>query len=465
MMKKVYLIGALAIGFAACKPSVNVSPTPTSGSVDFTSYLAVGNSLTAGYADGSLYVTGQLNSYPERLFEQFSQVSQHGAQGPFVQPLLTSDQGYPSAKLVLARTYVSCMPWDSSLGAVSFPGWIANAADAAPYVSSGPNGQINNIGVPGIRMVDYPVEGYASNIYGTGQYNPYAARFYNNTASTPLQELYFRVHNLHPTFFTFWLGANDVLGYALAGGQGDGSGTTSPILINYYNTSDISNFTAFEKAYDTALKVAISTGATGGALINIPDVAKLPYFNTIPANGLTVTRTGQLDSLKAAWPGSRYSFAMGSNYFLIKDHAGSTRQAVQGELILLSVPQDSILCAGWGSAKPIPNQYVITTDELQYIENAISTFNSFIQNEALVYNLAYVDMNSFMNSVSTGFAYSGIDYSTQFVSGGAFSLDGIHLTPRGYALVADQIITSINSKYGSTVHQVDANQFNGILYP
>ena len=42
------------------------------GKADFTRYVAVGNSLTAGYSDGALYRSGQQNSYPAMLAEQFS---------------------------------------------------------------------------------------------------------------------------------------------------------------------------------------------------------------------------------------------------------------------------------------------------------------------------------------------------------------------------------------------------------
>src|SRR5581483_4783918 len=160
------------------------------------------------------------------------------------------------------------------------------------------NGQINNIGVPGIRMVDYPVVSYAR--YAALPYIlgfPYADRFYNNPDATPMDELAYRVHNLHPTFFTFWLGANDVLGYALAGGQGNGTGYAPPLILNFYNPQDISPTDKFEAAYDSAVSLALSTGATG-ALINIPDITSLPYFTTIPANGLHLSRKGQADTLR-----------------------------------------------------------------------------------------------------------------------------------------------------------------------
>jgi hypothetical protein len=51
------------------------------------------------------------------------------------------------------------------------------------------------------------------------------------------------------------------------------------------------------------------------------------------------------------------------------------------------------------------------------------------------------------------------------VNGGAFSLDGINLTSRGYALLANETIRVINSFYGSTVNPIDVNKFNGVSFP
>ncbi len=65
-----------------------------------------------------------------------------------------------------------------------------------------------------------------------------------------MDELAFSVHNLAPTFFTMWLGANDVLGYATAGGQGNGGGAALPVPgTNFYNTNDISPACSFQKIY------------------------------------------------------------------------------------------------------------------------------------------------------------------------------------------------------------------------
>ena len=460
-MKKIYIFGALACIFSACKPSVNITVPATSGEAVFTSYLAIGNSLTAGYSDNSLYVTGQLNSYPQRLFEQFSMLADHPAKGPFYQPLLSGDMGFgPDGagnnnrpRKVVGYSY-GCLG-DTSIGGVDLPGFAPDASDAKPYVS--PKHQVNNIGVPGIRAADYSVPFYAS-------FNIYAGRFYYNIAGTPLDELLYRVNNIHPTFITMWLGANDVLGYATSGGQGDGTGNATPGAFGIYNPNDITPPSVFKLNYDTAVAVATSVGAKG-ALINIPDISTIPFFTTIPINGLYISRQSLADSLTAFYASMNYVFSLGANQFIIRDHAGNLRQSVPGELILITTPADSLTCAGWGSFKAIPDQYVISTDELQNIKTFTTRYNEIIKAAADRNHLAYVDMFTYMGTLQSGIVYNGIKYNAQYIAGGAFSLDAVHLTPRGYAIVANKIISTINDFYHSTIAPVDVNKYHGILFP
>ena len=87
---KSYLHIFLAAGllsFAACKTEIN-TPKPSRGTADFSRYISVGNSLTAGYADGGLYRDGQLNSYPSIIAAQMQKVGG----GAFTQPLFTPEQ-------------------------------------------------------------------------------------------------------------------------------------------------------------------------------------------------------------------------------------------------------------------------------------------------------------------------------------------------------------------------------------
>lgn len=46
----------------------------TAGSANFAKYVSLGNSLTAGYADGALFKQGQTDSYTNILAQQFALV-------------------------------------------------------------------------------------------------------------------------------------------------------------------------------------------------------------------------------------------------------------------------------------------------------------------------------------------------------------------------------------------------------
>ena len=81
------LAGALAL--ALVLPMAGVSQD--TGSADFTRYVAVGDSLTAGFMSGGLFQTAQQNSYPILIWRQAT-----GQTSGFEQPLV-SDPGIPAA--------------------------------------------------------------------------------------------------------------------------------------------------------------------------------------------------------------------------------------------------------------------------------------------------------------------------------------------------------------------------------
>jgi hypothetical protein len=432
-------LGAVAM-IASCKPHLNTNPISANG-LDFTRYVAVGNSLTAGYADGTLYRSGQLNSYPSILATQFSAVA-----GPitFKQPLLPGEYGYPGPKRVLG--YSTDCKSVTSLAPVLYTGAVDTLGSSVNIASAGP---YNNTGVPGIRAIDYLIPGYPA-------LNPYSKRFFNNLAATPLAE----INRLSPTFFTAWIGNNDVLGYATSGGAGKGSNGS------FADQNSISSTALFSLAVDSVLNRMTANGAKG-AVINIPDVTAIPYFTTVPTTlALDATTAAQLNSL---YVGTGITFAAGtSNHFVIQDTSVAVvkrRQLRDGEYLILTIPQDSIKCAGWGTIKPIPMNYVLDAKEVTNVRIATTTFNQILQSKASARGLAYVDINSYLHTVASGFLFNGSTFNTVFVSGGVFSLDGVHLTPRGYAVVANEIIRSINVYYGSSIPSADINTYPGMHLP
>lgn len=441
-MKKLYILGLMAF-VVSCKPNIEPEAPSKGQGVDFSSYVAVGNSLTAGYADGSLYRSGQQNSYPAMLAEQFKTVGG----GVFKMPLLPGEYGYPSAKLVLGMRQGLCDTM-SSLGPIPYTGALDTVGSSQNiYLSEGP---FNNMGIPGIRCVDFVIPGY-------GFLNPYAKRmFASPMTSRPVDELM----AAKPTFFTLWIGSNDVLGYATAGGE------QAPAALG--NTNKISDVDQFNAAYDSVLSNLRRKGAQG-VLLNIPDVTSIPFCTTIPANGLVLSKN-DANLLNNAYNSlnGHIRFGEGSNYFVIEDSSVLPyrfRHIKNGEYILLNTPQDSIKCKGWGTKKPIPGRYVLTADEVTKIKTATAAFNNIIYLMARREGIAMVDMNAYMRTLQTGIIFNGAGFNATFVSGGAFSLDGVHLTQRGYGLVANQVIAAINNKYKSTIPMVDINKYKGVQFP
>lgn len=93
--------------------------------------------------------------------------------------------------------------------------------------------------------------------------------------------------------------------------------------------------------------------------------------------------------------------------------------------------------------------------------------NSKIKAVANAKGLAFVDANAKMTELSetSGIQYDAVKYSAKFITGGTFSLDGVHLTGRGYALIANEFIREINKTYKSTLPMVNVNSYSGVKFP
>ena len=59
---------------------------------------------------------------------------------------------------------------------------------------------------------------------------------------------------------------------------------------------------------------------------------------------------------------------------------------------------------------------------------------------------------------------NGYTLTSTYLTGGAFSLDGIHPSPRGYALIANKFIEAINAKYSSNLKGVSLYDYR-IMFP
>lgn len=552
------------MGLFACQPEIEVIE-PVSGTADFTSYVALGNSLTAGYADGGVYREAQINSYPEMIAKSMKEVN---SSLTFKTPLMPEGNG--SGYLQLVGGAPAPLPAD--------PSAFASVAGGGPY---------QNMGVPGARVKNLTQVGY-----GSAQGNPFYARFASNPGATVVGEAAAQ----NPTFFTLWIGNNDVLGYATSGGDQGGDAITP---VEEFRTD-------FDKI------IAGMDGASGGAIANIPNILAAPYFTTAAYNAFVITaeqatalnaglratvgagvrplvvagvreqvrlqvvqgaietiirpqvlagvraqvtagvRQGAIDQALAAGATQAQAEAAADAFIaspegqaridaeyeaFIASDAGQARiQAeIDGALALPSTqalidattdqqmqspevqaiieqtlnqqldalladltvseganpfviqgapsasnptglrkatPEDLILLTVLGyTASPefqalpvLPERFVLDVSEQAKVTAAIEAYNQVIR-DAAGSKYAYVDINDFFGKVISGFSYQGVGYSPTFVTGGAFSLDGIHLTQRGYALAGNEFIKAINAKYNANLSLINVNDYRGILFP
>ena len=443
-MKKFNLYSALflvvGLSIVSCKPRLD-GPDPDNGNIDVSKYVAVGGAMTAGYSNGALYYDAQQNSYSNLLAEQLQLIGSGEFKIPNVSPNSIGIGSTNNAPSILG--YRTDCQGTVSLGPVK----IAPQGDLSVFATNvyASQGAFNNFGVPDVKVIDMDVNGYT---------NPFYQRMASSGSSSILSDAVAK----NPTFFSVMLGLNDVLNFAL---KGAASESITPIAGAVG--------VGFDASINNVIDKLMANGAKG-VITNIPSIKTMAYFNTIAWNALKLSQV-KADSLTAVYYNNDSTkFYEGNNGFIIEDSSVpflGFRQAVEGEYILLNVPLDTIKCyyPKYGSLKAMPNRFVLTLSEINTIENAINSYNTILRNIANTKGLAFVDVNAFFSKIKTGFVYNGVAVNAAFVSGGAYSLDGLNLTPRGNALLANEFIKAINNTYQSTIPEIDATKYPGIIFP
>ncbi len=514
MIKNFKWLLLVSLTFVACNNNDDAAIDPnssdglplTAGSADFSKYVALGNSLCAGYSDGALFMAGQEHSYPNILSQQFALVGG----GEFKIPYMNDNVG----GLLLAGTQIQG------------PRLYFNGSGPAPVTGSITTditnvlaGPFNNMGVPGAKSFHLLAPGYG-NVAGvlSGQANPYFVRF----ASSPTTSVIADAVAQNPTFFSLWIGNNDVLAYATSGGVGVNQlGNLNPAT---YGSNDITDPTVFANVYNTLVTQLTANGAKG-VVANIPYVTSVPFFTTVPTNpipGLPAASAAQLNTLfggiNAALAGAglpaRFQTLVAddgnpatveANPLLIKDESlpNISTQITAALTPVLGAPTAAYVGSIYGQARhasnaagsrdyilltartiigttqtgapspfntigvsyPMQDNTTLTASETAEVKTATDAYNTTIAAIATSKNLAFVDANGILNQVANGgLTVSGYTMTSTYVTGNAFSLDGVHPSPKGYALIANKFLEAINAAYGSNFKGVNLGQYQ-ILYP
>ena len=94
--------------------------------------------------------------------------------------------------------------------------------------------------------------------------------------------------------------------------------------------------------------------------------------------------------------------------------------------------------------------------ELATIEARVSEYNAAIRTVAAEVGGLVVETDAALAEIAeNGLVVGGIDYSTDFITGGLFSLDGVHPAAMGYAITANIWIEAINEHFGADLPPVD----------
>ncbi|MDA9089876.1 G-D-S-L family lipolytic protein, partial [Maribacter arcticus] len=491
----------------------------------FSNYVSLGNSLTAGFTDGALFQASQTLSLPNLLSQKFSLVGG----GSFTQPLTNDNIGGLAAGGARIQNPRLVFGGAGPVGLETLIGPVTVTTDIA---LNNPTGPFNNLGVPGAKSFHLLAPGYGNlaNV-SLGLANPYFVRMTGSTPNASVLEL---AVAQAPSFFTLWIGNNDVLGYATTGGDG-----TNPI-------TPVSGApgVGFDGSYG-ALIATLTAGGAQGVVANIPNVTDVPHFTTVPHNPLDPTNPdfgpqiatlngifGQLNQVYAFLGVPERAIVFSStaaSEVVIKDETltdlsaqitgvllqsptfptfvesfglpaqaaplvagllgstyGQTREATAEDLFVLpsasvigTVNMDSVgalVLAGLpqtlagqfsveGISLPLADKWVLIPSEQAEIAIATEAFNQIIAAAASQAGLALVDANSLLNQLANGGITSGdFTLTSSLVTGSAFSLDGIHPTARGYALLANEFMKAIDVTYGSSF-EASGNLLNVGDYP
>lgn len=449
-------LGLLGLALGGCQPNID-APSVSAGTADFTSYVAIGNSLTSGYSDGGLYNEAQATSYPALLAQQFAKTDKGPASfnQPSFAPAQQDGSGYIKLQLVngaLAPVVPSAA--NGFLGEKLAATGTA-LASGQPQLAAYSGAQPDNLGIPGISVLS-SLSALTNGLAPYGLLNPFYERLLT-AAEKPTKDYVTYIGQKTPTFFTCWMGNNDVLTYATNGGV---VSATDPF-------SNLTDSTRFGIGYRAIVSAISKKGTVSGVVANIPNVTNIPYFTTVPVAVVIagIKANPQLPNAAAA---SLY----------ITTSTGAVREATSADLLTLTsraiigTPSGTAnpLPVGVGysatQANPLPSKYVLDATEAAAVVARTTQLNAIIAKTARQNKVALADMNTFFTYIAQqGTVTDAVNNTATFASGNLFSLDGVHPTPRGYAVVANEFIRVINAYYGSTIPSVNGNLYRGVVFP
>ncbi|MBK8946500.1 MAG: hypothetical protein IPM32_14690 [Ignavibacteriae bacterium] len=436
-MKKFFIIIFIGFFILSCEDRSELTEpsTPDTGTANFTKFVTIGNSLTAGFQSSSLYESAQEFSFGKQIADQV------GVE--FIQPTI-SDPGIGGR--IEIKTLNPLVTSTASL-------------NAGTPTNLNYNGIYNNLGIPGALLPDILTA--KSTATALDKSNVFFDIVLRNQDKTPIE----MAIAAQPTLVSLWIGNNDILGYATSGGTLPHTPTET-----------------FTFLYDQ-LCGSLAQANIPVVLANIPNVSAIPFFTTAaPIIGRNIqtaqSQNPQIQGLVYSSSSTEIPIGIASVSDLATNKTMITlRGSAAAEFIgdtkglyyssnSISVPEGVNTAYPFGLApeNPFPNNFVLDPSEQIIVKNVVSSFNSSITTIAQKYGFHLVDVNNFFNEVAeNGYLSNGVEFTTDYISGGIFSLDGVHPTSQGYAIIANLFIEKINESFNAKIDKINVSEVPGSL--
>ncbi len=289
-----------------------------------------------------------------------------------------------------------------------------NLLQAAPY---------DNLGVPRALLVDAA----DSSFYYSNPFGRPSTMF--DLIVRHRGTILAQAASLSPTFVTFEYGANEVLGPATAG---SGSVTPSPAEFAGLLHLTLDGL----RAAAPAAKVAI---------FNVPDVTSIPFVTTFPPLTVSATTGAPVPLLGTGGPLS------------------------SGDYVLLTAAESLAVGTGFpagaynyvnpvagGNGRPLDDDQVLTASEAASLQSAVEGYNAAIAGEVAARGFALADLHGLLaRASSTGLRFQGTTYTSAYITGGLFSLDGVHPTDLAHGFIANLLIDAVNATFHARIPPVD----------
>ena len=422
---------ALLLGLAAAL----VGGVATAQQVDFSRYVALGDSYCAGFSNLSLLQKHQLNSYPAILARQA------GFTGTFQQPLI-SEPGIP-AELALTALHVVggqvspvIGPKSSSMGLpinITYPSIYNNLGipGAAVHNLIATTGNANNLQSDAVL--------YAQGKIGTAQlFADIVLRFPVLPGTTTPATALAQAIAAQGTFYTVEVGGDDVIDAVLSGVVADGVTMTTKA--------------SFQADYTTLLGALRQQRPSATIVVmNVSDMTEWPFARAIkpyivnPATGAHIPLIGEAGPLTEQDLVTLNASPLLAKGIGIPKAAGGTG---------LPLPEGSIDATGLHAG------VILRAAEVAAIRARLADINQVISAVAAQFGAKVWDINAFWaNIVAGNYLIGGIPISSAFLTGGFFGYDGFHPTELGYAIIANDLVKTINAQLGTKVPEVNLRPF------